>query len=95
MLSGQKVRLKCPTIAPWLLCVWQSPTLGKMCILNIGKKYSEVCDNHENKTDVSRYVVFVSSHSCDISFHASSKDHGVWSCMLTSTSDKSRLQDLF
>ena len=93
MLPGQKIRLKCPTIAPWLLCVWQSPTLGKMCILKIGKKYSEVCDNHENKTDVSRYVVFVSSHSCDISFHASSEDHGVWSCMLTSTSDKSRLQD--
>ena len=78
--SGQKVRLKCPSHHPWMLCVWRSPEMSKLCILNIDNVYANVCNegNVNSSTNLngnkdSKYVVFVRSHSCDISFKAGYK----------------------
>ena len=72
-----------PGHSQWMLCVWTSPQLAKICVLNMDNKYSQVCNDTSISQTEKKYVVIVKSHSCDLTFKAGEKDHGIWSCMLT------------
>ena len=82
-------RLRCRVWEPWVLCMWKSPNNNNYCILNVDNRYQNICNNSTNTSQQGdhKYVVFLSSHTCDISFTARRGDHGIWSCMVTSAGD--------
>ena len=73
--EGSQVRLSCGAGRPWMLCLWKSPINQNFCVLNLEHqfhRYSDICNKTEAGTRDPRHVVFVTPHTCDISFKVKS-----------------------
>ena len=81
------MRLVSRVWSPWVLCMWKSPVNQNYCILSVDQRYRNICNHTNSPAQPHKYVVFLSSYTCDISFTARRGDHGIWSCMVTSAGD--------
>ena len=70
--EGASVRLKCPSVTPWMLCMWTSPAKEKLCVLRMTgtRDYKSLCSNNNDtkRVNLKRYISLVSLHSCDLTF---------------------------
>ena len=70
--EGASVRLKCPSVSPWMLCMWTSPAREKLCVLRMTgtKDFTSLCSNNNITKSVNnkKYHALVSLHSCDLAF---------------------------
>ena len=73
--EGASIRLKCPSVSPWMLCMWTSPAKEKLCVLRMTgtRDYKSLCNsnNGSKSSNSKRYISLVSKHSCDLKFKVS------------------------
>ena len=68
--EGARARLKCPSVSPWMLCVWRSPNMERLCVLSMtgARDYRRLCSTTNKTVNNKTYLAFVSLHSCDLAF---------------------------
>ena len=70
--EGASIRLKCPSVSPWMLCMWTSPAREKLCVLRMTgtKNFLSLCSSNNSTMGENnkKYHALVSLHSCDLAF---------------------------